>query len=426
MESKQKHVIVIGAGLSGLAAAKKLIEAGISVTVLEAQEKIGGRTRTDRTSIIGIPFDEGASWIHGTNHKNPIMKLVKHSQSTTIDSNEDSSVIYDIGGKEYKDKDFDKAETKFMNIHENLYKKGKANKSYETIFNEYYPSYKNDRLFKFFLSTYVSGTEGDADKLSSTLYDEGEEFGENEKFITNGYDTIPNYLANTGNITIKCNERVSSIDYTGETIIIQHTSGSSEADYVLITVPLGVLKSKTITFIPSLPTNKLTAIESVGMCCMNKFILQWERTFWDNELFIVYTPEVRDRYCYFINMNKFHKNSNTLMTAAYADYGRQTESMSDETIIQNIMMHLQDIYGKNIPQPKTMVRTRWYTNENSYGSYSYPTIQTKMNHFHHLATNINQQLFFAGEHTNAQYFGTTHGAYLSGIREADNIIKLFL
>ena len=47
-----------------------------------------------------------------------------------------------------------------------------------------------------------------------------------------------------------------------------------------------------------------------------------------------------------------------------------------------------------------------------------------MQHFDDLAEEINDKVFFAGEHTNAEYFSTAHGAYLSGMREADKIIAL--
>ena len=62
-----KTVVVIGAGIAGLAAAKKLQEVGFKVSVLEAQDRVGGRVRTNRS--LGIPFDEGASWIHGGSHQ---------------------------------------------------------------------------------------------------------------------------------------------------------------------------------------------------------------------------------------------------------------------------------------------------------------------------------------------------------------------
>lgn len=132
---------------------------------------------------------------------------------------------------------------------------GNASQSFETIFNGLYPAKVNDRLWKFLLSTYVTFDTGDIDKLSSTIYNEGEEFDGEERIATNGYDTIPNYLA-TG-INIQLNQRVSKVDYTNTKIKITHNGTESDADYVLVTVPLGVLKANTIQFIPSLPTKIL-------------------------------------------------------------------------------------------------------------------------------------------------------------------------
>jgi monoamine oxidase len=48
-----------------------------------------------------------------------------------------------------------------------------------------------------------------------------------------------------------------------------------------------------------------------------------------------------------------------------------------------------------------------------------------MSHFDDLAASVGQKLFFAGEHTEKDYFSTTHGAYLSGIREAGKILEIF-
>jgi monoamine oxidase len=56
-------VVILGAGMAGLAAARMLVDAGKKVVVLEARGRIGGRIWTDRT--MGAPIDLGAAWIHG-------------------------------------------------------------------------------------------------------------------------------------------------------------------------------------------------------------------------------------------------------------------------------------------------------------------------------------------------------------------------
>lgn len=418
-EPNGKTVIIIGAGISGLTAAKKLKENGFNVIILEAQNKVGGRLRTNRS--LGIGFDEGASWIHGIDG-NPITSLAQQAGMTTFETVDESRKSYDIGGTLRTVATYDNAEEELYTILNSMMNNGNQTQSFQTVFNNLYPTKANDRLWKFLLSTYVTFDCGDLDQLSSLLYNEGEEFGGAEKIATNGYDTIPNYLAN--GLNIQLNQRVTKVDYSDTKIKITHNGIISESDYVLVTVPLGVLKNNVIQFVPSLTTAKQNAIQKVGMNCVNKFLLTWDTAFWDDVQYISYTPETRDKFNYFVNVKKFHPTVNALMTFAYADYGRQTESMSDSQIIDEIMLHLRDIYGSTIPNPTHLLRTKWHTNENSFGAYSYTAVDTEMQHFDDLAEEVNDKLFFAGEHTNVDYYSTVHGAYLSGIREANKIIDL--
>ena len=414
-----KTVIVVGAGISGLAAAKKLKENGFTVIVLESQNKIGGRLSTNRN--LGIAFDEGASWIHGINN-NPITTLAQQAGMQTFETIDESRKSYDIGGVLRNATAYDNTEEELYSILNSMMNSGNASQSFETVFNNLYPEKTNDRLWKFFLSTYITFDTGDLNNLSSLLYNEGEEFSGEERIATNGYDTIANYLSN--NLNIQLNQRVSKIDYSNSKIQVTHNGALSIADYVLVTVPLGVLKSNAIQFVPQLPISKQNAIQKVGMNCVNKFLLTWDNAFWDDVQYISYTPETRDKFNYFVNVKKFHPTVNALMTFAYADYARQTETMTDAQIIDEIMLHLRDIYGNNIPNPTHLLRTKWQTNENSFGAYSYTAVGTEMQHFDDLAEEVNDKLFFAGEHTEADYFSTVHGAYLSGIREANKILDL--
>lgn len=416
---EESTVIVIGAGISGLAAAKKLHEEGFNVIVLEAQDKVGGRLCTNRA--LGINFDEGASWIHGV-EGNPITALAQEAGMTTFHTIDENRKSYDVGGVIRSATIYDKVEGELEDVIESLRKSGHPNQSFQTIFNNLYPDKANDRFWKFFLSTYITFDLGDLDKLSSLYYDKGEQYGGAEKITINGYDTIAKYLAK--GLPIQLNQRVTKIDYSKEKIQVTHNQKISEADYVIVTVPLGVLKANIIEFVPTLPTAKQNAIQKLGMNCVNKFLLTWDKAFWDDVQYISYTPEIRDKFNYFLNVKKIEPNINALITYAYADYARKTETMTDTEIIHEIMLHLKDMYGNNIPNPTNFVRTRWQSNQNSFGSYSYPAVGAEMKHFNELAMELNEQLFFAGEHTIASYFATVHGAYLSGLREAGKIIDL--
>ncbi len=413
-----RRVVVVGAGISGLIASLILKKKGFDVVILEAQNRVGGRLRTNRN--LGVAFDEGASWIHGI-EKNPITKLALESDMKTFFTDDESILSYDIGGVLRNDSDYATTEEDFYEILQTMMDRGEEGRSFEEVFNSLYPIEANDRLYKFLLSTYVTFDCGDLDKLSSLYYNEGDEFEGVEKISTNGFDTIAKYLAR--NLKIHLNQRVSKIDYSNDKIAITHNQKVTLADFVLVTAPLGVLKSNKIEFIPKLPFKKQNAINKVGMNCVNKFLLTWDKAFWDDVQYISYTPEQRDKFNYFVNVKKFHPNTNALMTFAYADYGRKTETMKDYEVIDEIMSHLRDIYGDNIPLPTHFLRTKWSTNKNSFGSYSYTSVDTKMEYFDDLAEEIDDKLFFAGEHTNIDYFSTAHGAYLSGVREANKIIK---
>lgn len=415
-----KTVIIIGAGISGLTAAKKLKQNGFTVIVLEAQEKVGGRLRTDRS--LGIAFDEGASWIHRPNG-NPITNLASESGANTFLTDDDNVAVYDTNGSAYSDSVLTNTEEQFDEVVQAVQNAGNLTQSFETVFNSLYPTYTNNRLWKYMLSAFLEfDTGADISKLSSKYFYDDEEFGGSDVIITNGYDKVADYLA-TG-LDVRLNTRVLAIDYSNQKIKVTTIENEIEAEYVIVSVSVGVLKNNAIAFTPALPADKTTAITKTNMGNVNKFFLVWDNPFWNTNLqYIGYTPDTKGKFNYFLNVNKF-TSANALITFSFGDYATVTESMLDNEIINEIMMHLKGIYGNSIPNPIKMLRTKWGQNINTFGAYSYATNSTTTADFDALAKAVNNKLFFAGEHTNRDYRGTAHGAYLSGIREADRIIDL--
>lgn len=420
IEPNGKTVIIIGAGISGLAAAKKLKQQGFTVIVLEAQEKVGGRMRTDRS--LGLAFDEGASWIHRPNG-NPIKDLASDAGANTFLTDDEQVAVFDTNGNTYTDSVLSDIENQFNNALDAVQNAGSQTQSFETVFNSLYPAQANDRLWKYMLAAFLEFNKGGPiSQLSSKYFCDDEEFRGRDVIITDGYDKITDYLAQ--GLDVQLNTRVTSIDYTGEKIKVTGSGDLLEGDYVLVSVPLGVLKNNAIAFMPDLPADKRGAISRTNMGNVNKFILTWDTAFWDTNLqYIGYTPETKGKFNYFLNMKKFSP-TNALMAFAFGDYATVTESLTDSEVITEIMLHLKNIYGNNIPNPTNFLRTKWAENINSYGAYSFATTGTTSADFDTLAIAVNNKLFFAGEHTNRAYRGTVHGAYLSGIREADKIIDL--
>jgi monoamine oxidase len=420
VKPKDKTVTVIGAGIAGLAAAKKLKENGFTVTVLESQEKVGGRLRTDRS--LGVAFDEGASWIHGP-RGNPITNLASQSGANTFLTDDDSVKVFDINGTAYSDTVLTNTEKQYESALDAVARAGNINQSFQQVFNSLYPAQVNNRLWKYMLSAFLEfNTAGDISKLSSKYFYDDEEFSGADVIITNGYDKVTDFLAQ--GLEVRLNTKVSAIDYSTPKVKVTANGNVLESDYVIVCVPLGVLKNGAIAFSPTLPNDKLTAIAKTNMGNVNKFLLVWNNAFWDTNLqYIGYTPETKGKFNYFLNVKKFVQ-ANALMTFAFGDYATVTENMSDNDIINEIMLHLKTIYGSSIPNPTRMLRTKWGENVHSFGAYSYATNGTTTEDFDTLAKTVSNKLFFAGEHTSKEYRGTVHGAYLSGMREADKIIDL--
>ena len=107
-ESKGISVIIVGGGISGLAAANSLQARGAKVIILEAKNRIGGRLYTD--NVLGAPFEVGAGWIHGPSNRNPIKKLANKIKSKTFVTDDNNYVLFD------NDRNFQKTHEKWESI----------------------------------------------------------------------------------------------------------------------------------------------------------------------------------------------------------------------------------------------------------------------------------------------------------------------
>ena len=100
-----KTVIVVGAGVAGLTAAKTLKNQGADVIVLEANPHIGGRLRTDWS--MGAPFEVGAGWIHGPSDDNPAKQLADAVGSQYVVTDDDNLVVFDGAGEEISEEELE-------------------------------------------------------------------------------------------------------------------------------------------------------------------------------------------------------------------------------------------------------------------------------------------------------------------------------
>ncbi|NEN94000.1 MAG: FAD-dependent oxidoreductase, partial [Okeania sp. SIO3H1] len=191
-----------------------------------------------------------------------------------------------------------------------------------------------------------------------------------------------------------------------------------------LTVPLGVLQHERIEFIPGLPNQKTKAISTLGMGCLNKVYLRFPERFWSNDVqgFSSFGSRA-GQWSSWLNMN-YYQPEPILLAFNAGSFGRELEKLGDEEIIGEAMKVLKRIYGKDIPTPTGVQITRWASDPFAFGSYSSLRPGSNRSTIQALRKPLNQRVFFAGEATSLDYPSTVHGAYLSGIRAANEILDV--
>ena len=188
------------------------------------------------------------------------------------------------------------------------------------------------------------------------------------------------------------------------------------ADAAVIAVPLGVLKSGTITFEPKLPDWKQEAINQLGVGIMNKIILRFEKVFWPQVELLGVAAETSYGCSYFLNLHKATGHP-VLVYMSAGQLARDIEKMSDEAAASFALMQLQRIFH-NAMAPVQYLVSRWGSDVNSLGSYSYDVVGKPHDLSERLRVPVDN-LFFAGEATSSSFAGSVHGAYSSGLMAAE-------
>lgn len=434
----QPKVIVIGAGIAGLTAAKSLVDQHIPVLVLEARDRIGGRINT--ISPWGPALDLGASWIHGIQN-NPISKITyKHHVPIILTAYNDNSMLEKFQSfKLYRDNaiTIDKTQIKSALILANAFEdyleqqaSTLTNLSLEDALTKFISLHKMDaqttQLLRYIITNvFLYEFGANLNSLSANAnspYQHSLVSGKNAIFPY-GYNQILKPF--TVNVPIEFNRAVNKIIYTSHGADVYTQNKKYHADYVIVTTSLGVLKSGKISFEPALPPSKQNAIQNLAMATYEKVYLYFSHPFWDKEVeWIGYIPKSKPLHesLDIMNLYKFTKSPILLVFTA-GSFGKEVNQWNETRTITHIMDTLQMIYGKDIPQPSSYVITHWDQDPLSYGAYAYLPVGIDMRLFKMLAEPVMNTLFFAGEATSTTDPGTVHGAHLSGIRAANEVMK---
>ncbi len=416
-----KRIIIVGAGMAGLAAGRALTDAGHRVSVLEARDRIGGRVWTERRR--GVAYDMGASWIHGVKG-NPLTKLADKAGVKRVATDYESSTAFFAKGDKAGDAwwtDYDKAET----LVRSALASAKSGESIQSAVSRYLVGKAASPAIASAIEFYINSTieheiAGDWATADARTYDDADEYGGGDVLFPDGYDILPAYL--TRGLDIRLSQPVKSIRVEGRAVTVETSRGHERADGVILTVPLGVLKSGAIKLDPLPSTALQSAIDGLGMGTLNKLWLRFPKAFWPTNVdWIERIGGPRGEWVEWVSASRF-AGAPVLVGFNAAAYGEAIEGESDKALVASAMAALKGMFGSSIPDPIEAMPTRWKSDPFALGAYSFNAVGTSRetrSAFHPIHA---ERIAFAGEATSVAHYQTVHGAYQSGLDAAKRLV----
>ncbi|XP_051146348.1 polyamine oxidase 1-like isoform X2 [Andrographis paniculata] len=430
-------VIIVGAGISGITAAKVLADNGVEdVVILEAEDRIGGRIRKEQFG--GVTVELGAGWIAGVGGKqsNPVWELARQFNLRTCFSDYSNARynIYDRSGKIFPSGVAADSYQKAVNSAiQNLQNQNQldADADASQFQTPAAPKTPIELAIDFILHDFEMA---EVEPISTYV-----EFGEREFMVADerGYELLLYKMAETflstldGQISdhrLKLNKVVRELQHSRNGVSVKTEDGCIyEANYVILSVSIGVLQSHLISFSPPLPNWKTKAMIKCEIMVYTKVFLKFPNKFWPcgpGKEFFIFAHETRGYYTFWQHMENAYPGSNILVVTLTNGESKRIEAQSDEETMKEAMDVLRSMFGDDIPDATHILVPRWWNNRFQCGSYSNYPIYANANH--QLIRDIKAPvgpIFFTGEHTSEDFSGYVHGGYLSGLDTSNAILQ---
>lgn len=415
-------VLVIGAGMAGLSAARVLADAGEPVRVIEARERIGGRIATVREGPDRI-FELGASWVHGLSG-NPLVGLARAAGARLLPTGSGAEVR-DLSGRTRAD-----LAALMPEAHELITRARIAALGYgrdlglrAAIRRSPHWAAAGDDLraaVDLYLTTEIEADyAADADALSAWHFDSGAGFEGADALIGGGYDRLVLHLAQ--GLDILTGAPVAALVLDGDGVSAHLADGRRlEGRAALLTLPLGVLRAGSVRFAPALAPARLRALGRLRMGVLNKLILQFDRPFWDAGAEWLSLAGAGDAAWF----SAWPATGQAVLTGFRAGQGAVAdEGLDTAARAARALAALRAAYGPDVPAPRAVRATRWHADPFARGSYSYlPPGATPEDRLALGGADWGGRLVLAGEACEPDHTATVHGALISGRAGAEALL----
>ncbi|HWZ68178.1 MAG TPA: NAD(P)/FAD-dependent oxidoreductase [Stellaceae bacterium] len=401
----QVDVAVIGAGAAGIGAARRLREAGVvSLLVLEARDRVGGRVNTIEPA--GFPLDRGAEWLHSAD-RNPLSPIAK-SLGLSVHSRPPEWTTRLRRSGETVEAEADWIATREAQSWAR--RKAAAEPVDRSLASLLVPGERwNDLLDAS--STWGNGAE--LDRVSVKDYVRYEDSGTNWR-LREGYGRLFEDLAE--GLPVAREAAVSRIDHRGRAIRLETACGIVTAARVIVTVPTSIIVGEILRFDPPLP-DKIEAAAGLPLGVDDKLFISLDGALpgLEHDAYLVGSTTSRETMSY--QVRPFDR------PAIYCFFGGRfaaaLEEEGEAAMFSFAAGELARLFGSGVrTQLAPLAATAWLRDPWARGSYSY----ARPGHADdraRLAAPVDDRLFFAGEACSPNFFSTAHGAWLSGITAAE-------
>lgn len=427
---ESSNVVVVGAGVAGLTAARALSAAGHEVVVLEARDRIGGRTHTAEVGAAIV--DLGGAWIHGE-VENPVAEFLTAHDKRFEPHSLDPDLIYDaVDGGALGMFSLIKpglGMEGFFSDMEELHEKLGDDASLEDALDEYFGEDAFDdassRRGRFFVEAIASASSGpmDLQSLADWVVGAGEPHEGSDQVVEGGYATLVDLLAE--GLDVRLEHVVSKIEILDEAVRVTSSEGVFQASHVVSSVPLGVLQSGAIEFVPPLPEDKVDSIQRLAAGSFEKVVLVFEERFWadDFDVGIAYLEGLgpKRHNATVFDMTPFAGAPTLVGLSGGAPARDSRQDFDAQALVESLIKDLEACLGRTIPKPTATHVTNWTNDPFTLGSYSFMPVGATTEDVLALQAPLAGRLFFCGEATSTRWPSTVHGALWSGVREAKRI-----
>eukprot|EP00667_Euglena_gracilis_P001101 EG_transcript_1101 len=448
------HVVVLGAGLAGVACALQLQRMGYRVTVLEARGRVGGRCFTDDCG--GVPVQLGALVLLGT-HGNPL-RAVLEQRRTAKHEVQGGVPVFDIDGRPPAEEQDEAMDSLWLQLVQQLTDRKAGLHSQEAAVQSAGAELQRlraglpalgaveERLLAWHMAALEGRQYAQLEQLSLSAWELPLGAGQKDLFgpqylLPGGFQALATDLAATLD-DLRLNTAVASVQYgRGDPggpprVAIRTAEGAvMEADAAVCTLPLGVLKSGLVDFQPPLPETFTAALGRLGCGHHNLLALIFREAWWmpdvTCDVFGYMSDEGRGSLYQFYNL--YPATGTPVLVAALsgksAAAAEQLRGEAEERLVARAVDVLRKIFDDpdtpRVQPPVGHCLTRWGRDPYAGGAAPFVAVGATPGDMDTLSGPVGGVLFFAGDGTESRCPGTMTGAYLSGLRAAGQVCDHF-